>query len=358
MRSRQAPEIRGEEASELRLNAFLQQGDEAGCLELSEVNELVEELDLEDQQVEDLFERIESRGVEISDDCGRDVAEKVTYANDDLAHTTTDALQLFLNEVGRYSLLSREQEVELAKRVERGDQEAKDTMVNSNLRLVVSIARRYHGQQLSLLDLIQEGILGLIRATEKFDWRRGYKFSTYATWWIREAIERGIANRARTIRMPIHIVERERRLGRAERKLAMQLDRPPTEQEIAEAAGLSLVHLREIRQAGRTVMSLDVPVGEDEDDSMVDFVPSDSAEPAEEVELSLQRQSVRKALSTLPTEEQEVLRLRYGINEEQQPNTIDQVVQRLRISRDRVRKTEARALARLARSREMAGLKD
>jgi RNA polymerase primary sigma factor len=356
MASRQAAQIDSKTPLEERVAAFVQRGEEAGCIELSEINELVEAVELEDEQVEELFERIESYGIEVKDDCGRDLAERVTYANDDLALTTGDALQLFLNEVGRYPLLSADQEVELAKRVERGDQEAKDRMVNSNLRLVVSIARRYRGQQLALLDLIQEGILGLIRATEKFDWRRRYRFSTYATWWIRESIERGIANRARTIRVPIHIAERERKITRTERTLMMELGRQPTDHEIAEGARLSLKHLHEVQQAARTVMSLDAPVGEDEDSSVVDLVASEQSQPVELVELNLRQQSLRQALSTLPAQEQEVLKLRYGIDHE--PMTIDQVVQFLGISRDRVRKTEARALARLARKRELEALKE
>jgi RNA polymerase primary sigma factor len=357
MGSRQAAQIENNTPVQDRIAAFVQSGEESGCIELSEINELVEALELEDEQIEDLFGQIERQGTDVMDDCGREQAEKVTYANDDLALTTGDALQLFLNEVGRYPLLSRDEEVDLAKRVERGDKEAKDRLVNSNLRLVVSIARKYRDQQLALLDLIQEGILGLIRATEKFDWRRGYKFSTYATWWIRESIERGITNRARTIRVPIHVAERERKITRTERALTMELGRRPTDREIAEAARLSLKHLREVRQAARTVISLDAPVGEEDDASVADLMASEQTQPAELVELSLRQQSLRRALSALPSQEQEVLKLRYGIDQ-QEPKTIDQVVQCLGISRDRVRKTEARALARLAQTRELEALKE
>ena len=168
-----------------------------------------------------LLDEIEGRGIDLRDDCGRDVPDQVSYENESLAATTTDALQLFLREVDRFALLTADQEVDLAKRIERGDTQAKALMINANLRLVISIARRYQGSELTLLDLIQEGILGLIRATEKFDWRRGYKFSTYATWWIRQAVERGIASGARTIRLPVYVVEREKRIARAQRKLVV-----------------------------------------------------------------------------------------------------------------------------------------
>ena len=337
------------------ITAFFELGEEEGCLELSELNELVESLELEGAEVELLFEQIEERGIDIADDCGRDAPEQVTYANDDLATATTDALQLFLNEARRFALLSAEEEVELAKRVEAGDRNAKDLMVNSNLRLVVSIARRYYGHQLALLDLIQEGILGLIRAVEKFDWRRGYKFSTYATWWIRESIERGIANRARTIRMPIHMVERERKMMRVERELAMRLGREPTDAEVASASHLSLKHVGEVRRAPRTVVSLDAPLGDDDASSLADRIASHQEEPVEEVELSLRKQSLRKAISALPDEEREIVELRYGMAGTE-PRTIEQLVRDLGLSRDRVRKIEKRALARLARTRELAGL--
>ena len=190
-------------------------------------------------------------------------ATNSTYVNGDLAVSTTDALQLFLNEAGRWPLLTKEEEVELAKRIERGDEEAKERMINSNLRLVVSIAKRYQGHGLSLLDLIQEGIIGLIRAVEKFDWRRGFKFSTYATWWIRQAVQRGVANKSRTIRLPVHIADREQQMARAERVLAPKLGRQPTEEEIAKQAKLPLKQVREVRQAARAITSLDKPLGAD-----------------------------------------------------------------------------------------------
>src|SRR5712691_5333686 len=187
------------------LDKLIAHGDDEGCVCLSHLQEVVLELELDDEQVDALYKQIEERGLELTDDCCRENAPHSTYVNGDLAVATTDALQLFLNEAGRYKLLTASEEVELAKRIERGDKAAKELMINSNLRLVVSIAKKYQGHGISLLDLIQEGIIGLIRAVEKFDWRRGYKFSTYATWWIRQAVQRGVANKSRTIRIPVHI---------------------------------------------------------------------------------------------------------------------------------------------------------
>ena len=266
-----------------------------------------------------------------------------------------DALELFLAEVGRFPLLSANDEIELAKRIERGDKGAKDRMINSNLRLVVSIARRYKTRQLGLLDVIQEGILGLIRATEKFDWRRGHKFSTYAVWWIREAIERGIANRARLIRMPVYMVERERKIRHLERTLTAELGRAPSDDEIALAAKLPLRQIKEVREATRPVTSLDVPVGEGEDASLGDLLVSDQRQPPEEVELRLRRESLRAALTKLPEREREVVELRYGIDAE--PSTVEQVMNRLDLSRDRVRRIESKALAHLARTPELEALR-
>src|SRR5215213_3804201 len=195
--------------------ALISRGEDAGCINLSEFSELVQSLELSDEEAQVVQSQIEAQGIEFSDDCGRDGADPTRYQNGDLAVQTTDALQLFLNEIRRYPLLTAAEEIELAKRIEAGDLEAKERMINSNLRLVVSIAKKYQGQELSLLDLIQEGIFGLIRASEKFDWRKGYKFSTYATFWIRQSIQRGLANKARTIRIPVHIGQRERKIVRA-----------------------------------------------------------------------------------------------------------------------------------------------
>jgi len=231
-----------------QMRALLEHGEEQGCLNLSQFSEFVQEHELDEGQLAHLYEELEARHIELTDDCARNETEtESTFVNGDLAIATTDALQLFLNEAAKWPLLTAEEEVELAKRIERGDQAAKERMINSNLRLVVSIAKRYQGHDLHLLDLIQEGIIGLIRAVEKFDWRRGFKFSTYATWWIRQAVQRGVANKSRTIRIPVHIVEREQKMARAERELATQLGRIPTEQEVARRAKLPLKQVREVR---------------------------------------------------------------------------------------------------------------
>ncbi len=232
------------------------------CVELSELSELIQETDLSDEEAQIVHDALQERGLDLRDDCGRGGVEQTSYANGDLADRTTDAMSLFLQEVRRYPLLTRAEEVDLAKRIERGDLEAKGRLVNSNLRLVISNARKYQGHELPLLDLIQEGILGLIRAAEKFDWRKGYKFSTYATFWIRQAIQRALDNRARTIRIPVHLGQRERKIARAHRDLAAQLGREPTDEEVARAAELTTEELEEARAASRVVTSLDRPVGE------------------------------------------------------------------------------------------------
>src|SRR5215471_1792408 len=243
---------------------IVEHGEEHGCVHMTELHEIVQKLELEEDDIEHLLERLETHGIELTDDCSRAIEEDVSYTNEEIASATTDSLQLFLNEAGRYPLLTAAQEVELAKRIENGEKEAKDLLVNSNLRLVVSIAKRYQGHGLTLLDLIQEGIIGLIRAAEKFDWRKGFKFSTYATWWIRQAVQRGVANKARTIRIPVHIAEREQKISRAERELVAKLERAPTDEEIAERSKLPLKQVREVRSAARAVASLDRPVGDDD----------------------------------------------------------------------------------------------
>jgi RNA polymerase primary sigma factor len=326
------------------------------CVELSELSEFVQELDLSEDDVPALEDLLEDRGFEVRDDCGRETTEKTAYINDDLADRTTDAMSLFLQEVRRHPLLTREEEIELAQGIERGDLRAKEQLVNSNLRLVISNARKYQGQELPLLDLIQEGILGLIRASEKFDYRKGFKFSTYATFWIRESIQRAIANRARTIRIPVHIGQRERKIGRARRELMATLGREPTDEEIAEAAELDLKAVRETRDAARVVTSLDRPVGEEEDTTLGTLMPSEDLGPDEEVEISLREDALRRALDRLPEREREVVKLRYGINGDD-PTPLSETGRRLGISSDAVRTIERRALKELAESRELEALR-
>jgi RNA polymerase primary sigma factor len=338
------------------ITAILEQGEEQGCVNMSAVAELLAELELGVEEAEALYRQLDERGIELTDDCGRAEATGSTYVNGDLAVATTDALQLFLNEAARYPLLTAAEEVELAKAIERGDREAKERMINSNLRLVVSIAKKYQGHGLSLLDLIQEGIIGLIRAVEKFDWRRGFKFSTYATWWIRQAVQRGVANKARTIRLPVHIVEREQRMARAERELTLKLERVPTEEEIAKAAKLPLKQVREVRKAARAVTSLDRPVGEEGGSTFGDLVPGEAPAAEEEIHVSLQQDVLHKALGELPDREREVLKRRYGLNGDPDPQSLEQIGRHLGLTRERVRQLESQALERLAVQREIEAL--
>jgi RNA polymerase primary sigma factor len=339
------------------LALLIEHGDEHGCVNMTELHDLVRKLDLEEEDVEALFERLESHGVDVTDDCSRAIEEEVVYTNSQVASATTDSLQLFLNEAGRYPLLTAPQEVELAKAIEAGDKRAKDLLVNSNLRLVVSIAKKYQGHGLTLLDLIQEGIIGLIRAAEKFDWRKGFKFSTYATWWIRQAVQRGVANKARTIRIPVHIVEREQKISRSERELVAKLERAPTLEELAAHSKLPIKQVREVRAAARAVASLDKPVGEGDTASYGDLFASEEKTPAEQVEVDLTERALHQAVDELPEREQQILKLRYGLNGDTDPKSLEEIGRILGITRERVRQVEAEALRRLAESREIAGLK-
>ena len=321
---------------------LLETAEQAGAVRAADLTELVETHDLDALDTEALYRELEQRGIEVVDD-----RAPAAPAPPVVPDTTTDALQLFLREAGRHPLLTAAQEVELSKRVERGDRDAKREMIEANLRLVVSIAKRYRNQGLPFLDLIQEGTLGLIRAVEKFDWRRGYKFSTYATWWIRQAVARALADKARTIRMPVHIVERMQRLNRAERTLWTQLGREPTLPEIAEEASVPLDQAREVHAAARASTSLDQPVGEDEDAVFGDFVAGDDALPEEEVEATFKREALARALDCLPSRERSVLRLRYGLDDAE-PATLEETGRQLGLTRERVRQIELETLRRLA----------
>jgi RNA polymerase primary sigma factor len=346
-----------DDSAERRLEALIERGDERGCVELSELAELAQELELPDDDMQALHERLESRGVEVSDDCGNGAPPGPVYNHDELAVMTSDTLQLFLRDVRRHPLLTAQEEIELAQRIERGDLDAKERMVNSNLRLVVSLAKKYQGHELALLDLIQEGILGLIRAAEKFDWRKGYKFSTYATFWIRQAIQRGLANQGRTIRIPVHIGQRERKLARAERELAARLGRPPTDEEVAAAAEVTVAELHETREVMRTITSLERPVGEEGETELGDLLASEEPEPYQEVEIGLRDQAVRAALDQLPEQERRVIKLRYGINGDN-PTPLREAGRLLGLSPERVRRIEHKALERLAEFREVAALQE
>jgi RNA polymerase primary sigma factor len=338
------------------VEVLMEHADEHGCVNMTELSELLNRLELDEDESEELLARLQERGIELTDDCSRVHEEDVAYTNDLLAGMTSDALQLFLNEIGRYPLLTAAQEVELAKRIERGDARAKEQMINSNLRLVVSIAKNYQGHGLSLLDLIQEGIIGLIRASEKFDWRKGFKFSTYATWWIKQAVQRGVANKSRTIRIPVHVVEREQKVLRAEREFVAKHERTPTDQEIAEHSRLSVKHVREVRGAARAVASLDKPVGEEDSAEFGDLFAAEGGRPDEEVEVELTEQALRRAVADLPEREQRIVKLRYGLDGDPEPKSLEEIGQIMGITRERVRQLEASALRRLAEWREFEGL--
>jgi RNA polymerase primary sigma factor len=338
------------------LAALVDRGEAQGCVELSEIDELAQSLELDEGDVSGLYEQLDARGVSLRDDCGRESAPASPVDDLALATATTDTLQMFLNEIGRHRLLTPAEEIDLSRRIERGDLEAKERMINANLRLVVSIAKKYQGSELTLLDLIQEGILGLIRAVEKFDWRRGYRFSTYATWWIRQAVERGMDAKARTIKLPINLVRTQRKVARAENALSLKLDRAPTDAEVAAEAQITLDDLNALRDAARTVTSLDRPLGEEEDAAFGDLLPADAPGPEDVVHISLREQALRAALDELPERERTVVALRYGIGGGE-PTPLREIGRRLGITPERVRQIESKALGRLGRMRELAALR-
>jgi len=333
---------------------LFEQAEQHGSLRYADLIEVLEPLHLDPLETDAVFRELEQRGIEVSEPEPeqKEAAPPPPPPPPVAQETTTDALQLFLRDAGRHPLLTAAQEVELAKRIERGDMEAKTRMIQSNLRLVVSIAKNYRNQGLPFLDLIQEGTLGLIRAVEKFDWRRGYKFSTYATWWIRQAVARALADKARTIRMPVHIVERMQKLNRAERTLWTQLGREPTLEEVAEEANLPIAQAHEVKAAARASTSLDQPVGETEDAVFGDFVAGEGPLPDEEVEVSLRCQALAEALGALGERERKVLVLRYGLIDEE-PKTLEEIGRRLGLTRERVRQIELDSIRRLAGQHEM-----
>jgi RNA polymerase primary sigma factor len=307
---------------------------------------------------ESIRELLAHRGIELHGerpDGDREPAQDARPVSEP-AERTMDSMSLFMAQVRRHRLLTRDEEGELARRIERGDLAAKERLVNSNLRLVISNARSYEGLDLPLLDLIQEGMLGLIRAAEKFDWRKGYKFSTYATFWIRESIQRAIANRSRPIRVPVHVGQRERRIGRARAELAAKLGREPTDAETAAATELEVREVRATRDIARVVTSLDRPVGGEDETTLGALLASDASAPHEDVEIAARDDALRRALERLPEAERNVVILRYGIDGDE-PTPLREAGRRLGISSDAVRNLERKALAELATSRELEALR-
>jgi RNA polymerase primary sigma factor len=340
-----------------QIEELIERGTREGCIELSELSETAQNLALDDEALTEIHDRLSERGVEVADDCGKRSPEPTTYRNTEVSEATVSATQLFFNEISRHPLLTKEEEVELSQAIERGDLEAKERLVNSNLRLVVANAKRYRGQGLSFLDLIQEGTLGLIRAAEKFDWRRGYKFSTYATFWIRQAIQRALDQKSRNIRLPTDLAQTERKVARVERELRAELDRDPSDEEIAARAKIHLAELDRIRDAARTITSVDKPVGEGEETTLGELMPADEAGVEEEVDITLREETLRRAIGELPEPERQVVKLRYGINGDD-PTPIEETGRRLEMSANQVRRLESKALDRLATMRELAGMRD
>jgi RNA polymerase primary sigma factor len=352
-----------------QIRAIVEGAEERGFVDPALLEAFAAELELNDQEVEELTRELERTGLEIGQPAtgaaappsAAPKAEEKEKQEEPAPEPETpavvisgsaDSLQLFLADVGRHKLLTAAEEVMLAKRIERGDPSAKRHMIESNLRLVVSIAKGYRGLGVPFLDLIQEGTLGLNRAVEKFDWRRGYKFSTYATWWIRQSVQRAVANHARTIRVPVHVVERQQKLSRAARRLEVELGREATKEELAEATGLPMQHVDEALGAANASVSLNQTVGADDEGELGDlFADREAADPFDEAEESLRRQGVRRALEALPERERRILELRFGF--EGEPWTLEAIGNELDLTRERVRQLEGQALSRLGALRDL-----
>jgi RNA polymerase primary sigma factor len=329
------------------LSAFIDRAEARGVVGEDELEQLAYEHDLDDEELAAVADELAARDVEIGvSPAGETEEPEAALTSEPASLATTDSLTLFMNEIGRHPLLTAAEEVELAKRVERGDRAAKERMINSNLRLVVSIAKRYRGHGLPLGDLIQEGVVGLNRAVEKFDWRRGFKFSTYATWWIRQACQRAISNQGRTIRVPAHVHERRVKLARIGRRFQAEHGRQPTSEELAEAAELEVRHVEEALGAVEASVSLNQPMGEDGDGELGElFADPQALDPVEEAGDALRRQAVQAALGALPELERRVIELRFGFEGEQ--HSLEEIERQLGISRGKVRRLEQDALTRL-----------
>jgi RNA polymerase primary sigma factor len=340
--------------------ALLDVGREAGHLSADEIAVALDELDLDASQIDDFYHALEELQIEVVTAEEDDEEEAAAAEAEAAREISTDSLQLFLKDIGKVDLLTAAQEVELAKRIERGDHGAKQEMVEANLRLVVSIAKKYRNQGLPFLDLIQEGTIGLVRAAEKFDYRKGFKFSTYATWWIRQAVARALADKARTIRMPVHVVEKLNKIVRSERKLRAELGREPSSTEIATDLDLSMDEVDQIRRSAQTPVSLEKPVGDEDESEFGHFLTDENQElPDEAAEVTMRKETLRKILGTLSSRERAVLELRYGLDG-RHPRTLDEVGRTFNVTRERIRQIEnqslkkLRALADAAKLREVA----
>jgi RNA polymerase primary sigma factor len=352
------------------VKALIARGLQLGVLTHAEIATATMELDLEDGDVEELHELLERGEIELVEEIDPATAAGLAIERAPDKRTrrkvspslepegTTDGLQLFLKGIGKVRLLTAQEEVDLSKRIERGSIEAKQRMVESNLRLVVSIAKHYRNQGLPFLDLIQEGTLGLVRATEKFDYRRGFKFSTYATWWIRQAIARSLADKARTIRIPVHVVEKLNRIGRAERKLVTGLGREPTAEEIAEVTGIEPEEVESIRRSAQAPISLEKPVGDEDQTEFGQLIADERAEsPYQRAVEVLTNEALRDALENLSYRERRVIELRYGLGD-QQPRTLDEVGRTFNVTRERIRQIEHKSLKKLQQLQETQRLHD
>jgi RNA polymerase primary sigma factor len=349
---------------------LIARGLQFGVLTHAQIAAATAELELEDSDVEDLHEIFERREIELVEDIDPAAAASLMIERAPEKRTrrkvavslepeaTTDGLQLFLKGIGKVRLLTAQEEVELSKRIERGSFEAKQRMVEANLRLVVSIAKHYRNQGLPFLDLIQEGTFGLVRAAEKYDYRRGFKFSTYATWWIRQAVARALADKARTIRIPVHIVEKLNRIGRAERKLLTGLGREPTNDEIAEVTGLEPEEIESIRRSAQAPISLETPVGDEEQTEFGQLIADEQAEsPYQRAVETLANEALREALENLSYRERRVIELRYGLGD-QQARTLEEVARSFNVTRERIRQIEHKSLKKLESLRETQRLRD
>jgi RNA polymerase primary sigma factor len=334
--------------------ALLDAGRENGQLSADEITVALDELDLEPGQIDDFYHALEELQIEVV----AGVEEEDEQQTPEPREVSTDALQLFLKDIGKVDLLTAAQEVELAKRIERGDHSAKQEMVEANLRLVVSIAKKYRNQGLPFLDLIQEGTIGLVRAAEKFDYRKGFKFSTYATWWIRQAVARALADKARTIRMPVHVVEKLNKIVRSERKLRAELGREPTSVEIGRDLDLTGDEVEHIRRSAQTPVSLEKPVGDEDESEFGHFLTDENLPlPDEEAEITLRKETLRKILGTLSSRERQVLELRYGLDG-QHPRTLDEVGRTFNVTRERIRQIENQSLKKLRALADAVKLRD